>query len=243
MLLVGGIAALTALGWLYTLDLAADMAAMRAAMPDMPMRPWGVPELAGTFVMWAVMMVAMMLPSATPAILMYARMRHPRTARLRRVTLFVGGYLAAWTLFSAGATLLQWGLHEAALLSQAMAVDSRWALGGTLLAAGLYQLSPWKYACLRHCQSPLGFFFGHWRDGALGSLRMGIDHGLYCVGCCWLLMLLLFVVGIMNLLWVAGLAVYVLLEKLVPGERVFAGLTGAALTGGGLVVLLVPLLD
>lgn len=147
------------------------------------------------------------------------------------------GYLAAWTLFSVGATGVQWFLHDLALLTGAMAIESRRIAGLVLIGAGLYQWSPLKYACLRHCQSPLGFFFGHWRNGPAGTVRMGFEHGLYCVGCCWLLMLILFLVGVMNMAWVAAIAIYVLAEKVLPIGRRLAQASGGVAIGVGAVLL------
>lgn len=240
---------LAALAWAYTVHLAGQMAAMDgAALPmagdgaaamQMHLAPWGAADVATNFVMWAVMMVAMMLPSATPAILIFLRASAQRRDRgaLTPASLFMLGYLAGWTLFSAAATALQWLLHDLAYLSGGMAFDSRIAAGAVLVAAGIYQWSPLKYACLRHCQSPIGFLFGHWKDGLTGALRMGLHHGLYCVGCCWLLMLLLFVVGVMNLAWVAGIAVYVLAEKVIPVGPRLARAAGIAVTVWGVLLL------
>ena len=240
---------LAALAWAYTVHLAGQMAAMD--MGDMPMpmdgeammqmhaARWSAADVVTNFVMWAVMMVAMMLPSATPAILIFLRASAQRQDRgaLTPASLFVLGYLVSWGAFSAAATVLQWLLHDFAYLSGSMAFDSRIAAGAVLVAAGIYQWSPLKYACLRHCQSPIGFLFGHWRDGLAGALRMGLHHGLYCVGCCWLLMLLLFVVGVMNLAWVAGIAVYVLAEKVFPVGPRLARATGIAVTLWGVLLL------
>ena len=172
-------------------------------------------------VMWWVMMIAMMLPSAAPMILLYARVaRHNSKAQQGAAVLvptaaFLVGYLLSWLAFSAAATLLQWSLEQLGLVHGMMMWSNNRALSGAfLLAAGAYQLSPLKYVCLDHCRSPVSYLTAHWRKGQLGALRMGVDHGLYCVGCCWFLMLLLFVGGIMNLVWIAGLAIFVLLEKL-----------------------------
>jgi predicted metal-binding membrane protein len=252
----GAIAVLAALAWSYTVHLAdvmsttdpacqmsaADMArAVHVGMPmPVPAAPWGITDITTHFVMWAVMMVAMMLPSAAPAILIFLRAaaQHPAGRAVTPAALFVCGYLACWTLFSAAATALQWVLHDFAYLAGNMAFDSRLAAGAALIAAGVYQWSPLKYDCLRHCQSPIGFLFGHWKDGLAGAFEMGLRHGVYCVGCCWLLMLLLFAVGVMNLLWVAGLAIYVLAEKVVPVGPRLARATGlVAIVWGGLLLV------
>jgi predicted metal-binding membrane protein len=190
--------------------------------------------------MWAVMMVAMMSPSAAPAILLFDRMSRQRRAAGHPATptaVFVAGYFAIWTLFSAGAALLQLFLHRALLLTPTGASVSRTLAAGLLIAAGLYQWSPLKQACLSVCQSPLGLFTARWREGAGGAFRMGLFHGLKCVGCCWLVMLLLFVAGVMNLLWVAALAVVVLLERIAPSSRLPARLAGTMFLAVGVWML------
>ncbi len=189
-----------------------EMAAMATLQPWTPMDAWLM------FLMWAVMMVAMMLPSASPMILLYQRIAHQKMSRPRlAVSLFTSGYLLIWTGFSAAATALQWALRETGLVSDMM-VSSSGLLSGTLLiAAGLYQLSDWKETCLEQCQAPFTFIMQHWRGGLAGALKMGLQHGAFCLGCCWLLMTLLFVGGVMNLLWIALLALFVLVEKLLPG--------------------------
>jgi predicted metal-binding membrane protein len=197
----------------------------------MVMPPRGTTELLLLFAMWWVMMVGMMLPGVSPVILTFATVNRNRAARGEPYVpsaLFTAGYLLAWVGFSLAATLVQEGLERAALLSPMdMTTNSR-LLGGLLfLAAGLYQFTPVKLACLRLCRSPLDFVVNHWRDGPGGALRMGLTHGLYCLGCCWVLMLLLFVGGVMNLLWVSFLGVVVLVEKLSAGP--WMGRIGGAL--------------
>ncbi len=222
VVIVAALAGIVALAWLYLLLSAADMQTSMAGMDrTMAMPPKGTVELLLLFAMWWVMMVGMMLPSAAPVVLTFANVNRNRRARDEPyvpTALFAAGYLLAWGGFSVAATLVQWALERATLLSPMdMTTNSR-LLGGLLfLAAGLYQFTPAKLACLRSCRSPLDFVLNHWRDGSVGALRMGTAHGLYCLGCCWILMLLLFVGGVMNLLWVAALAVVVLIEKLVPG--------------------------
>ena len=215
---------LAALAWWYTLDMAGRMSQSMGSMVTLGAHRMvlGPTDVVITFAMWALMMVAMMLPAATPAVLIHAAAQRQRQGRgvLTRTGLFVLGYVAAWTLFSVVATGLQWLLYDLALLTGAMAIESRLIAGVVLVGVGLYQWSPLKYACLSHCQSPIGFFFGHWRDDPAGIFGMGLRHGLYCVGCCWLLMLILFLVGVMNMVWVAGIALYVLAEKALPvGKR------------------------
>jgi predicted metal-binding membrane protein len=202
--------------------------AVAVPMPGMEM----MLGVALPFMMWLVMMAAMMLPSATPAILLYGTLVRQHAARgsaLPAVWLFVGGYLLAWSAFSLAAALLQALLHHAALLDPMMASSSRPLSAALLAAAGVYQLSPLKERCLGKCRAPLPFFLTHWRAGNAGALRMGMRHGLYCVGCCAMLMLLLFAVGVMNLAWVATIAALVLVEKLLPAGRVTARAAGAVL--------------
>jgi len=231
------------LSWLYLLSLAEGMTGGMGEMADMAMggmaiqRHWTWLDAWLMFLMWAVMMVAMMLPSAGPMILLYQRiafqkMRQPR----RAVALFAAGYLLVWTAFSAVATTAQWALRELGLVSDMMVSSSAMLSGTLLLAAGVYQLSPLKRACLHHCQAPFAFVMQHWRGGPAGALAMGLHHGAFCLGCCWLVMALLFVGGVMNLLWIALLALFVLLEKVLPGSWLSRG-AGVALTLAGGVLL------
>lgn len=216
--IVAALAGIVALAWLYLFLAAADMTEAMAGMDrTMVMPPKGAVDLLLLFAMWCVMMTGMMLPSVAPVILTFATVNRNRRARSEPyvpAALFTAGYLLAWVGFSLAATLAQWALERATLLSPMdMTIGSR-LLGGLLfLAAGLYQFTPVKLACLSFCRSPLDFVVNHWRDGPGGALRMGVTHGLYCLGCCWILMLLLFVGGVMNLLWVAALAGVVLVEK------------------------------
>ena len=151
--------------------------------------------------------------------------------------MFALGYVAVWAGFSAFATLAQWGLHQAALLSPMMATTSSRLAAAIVIAAGVYQLTPLKRACLTHCQTPMGFLMSHWRDGTAGAFRMGLQHGLYCVGCCWVLMCVLFAVGVMNLVWVAVLTAFILVEKLGLGGVHVSRIGGALLIGTGAVML------
>lgn len=217
-----------------------------AGMAAMAMQPaaWGSGYALLMFFMWWIMMVAMMLPGAAPMILLYAmvaRKRVKENPHLRTVV-FALSYLLVWAGFSMVATTAQWGLERSGLVSSMMASTSA-VLGGTILiAAGLWQLTPIKQACLRHCRSPIFFIAHHWRPGVGGAFRMGLEHGAYCTGCCWFLMALLFVGGVMNLLWIGGLALFVLLEKVVPAGHAVARasgvllvLAGSALAAGTLV--------
>ncbi len=188
--------------------------------------PWTAAQFALTLAMWWVMMVAMMLPSAAPVILLYARAAG--TARPPTES-FALGYLLIWGFFSLLATLAQWRLALAALLSpMAMATSSRALVAALLIAAGAYQISPWKDACLRQCRNPAQFLSRYYRPGRTGALRMGMIHGGWCVGCCWLLMALLFAGGVMNLTWIAALTLLVALEKLLPWSRAVSVMAGLA---------------
>jgi predicted metal-binding membrane protein len=192
------------------------------------------------FFMWWAMMVAMMLPSAAPMILLFAtvnRKQRARAAPFVPTGIFAGAYLVTWGGFSLVAVGLQWTLQQLTGLSPAMASTSSVLGGLLLLAAGLYQLTPIKQACLRHCRHPTTFLASHWRRGIAGAVRMGLEHGAYCVGCCWFLMGLLFVGGVMNLKWIAGLALLVLLEKTIPAGHWLGYATGVTLAGWGLIVL------
>jgi predicted metal-binding membrane protein len=208
-----------------------------------PMRPatWDAGYALVMLAMWWIMMVAMMLPSATPMILLFAAIqrREQRCGGPYVPTSVFGlGYLACWAGFSLAAVLAQWGLARLALLSPMLMTTST-ALAGTLLvAAGLYQLSPLKLACLVHCRSPAHFIVAHWRPGVLGALHMGLAHGAFCVGCCWFLMVLLFVGGVMNLYWIVAIAGLVLLEKTVPAGHWLAQATGVVLAVWGAWLLL-----
>jgi predicted metal-binding membrane protein len=194
------------------------------------------------FLMWWVMMVAMMTPSAAPVLLLFTAVKKTgaEAAQAARLSLlFLSGYLLAWGGFSALATALQWALEVWGLSSgPMMTLSSRLIAGGVLAAAGLYQLTPLKQACLEHCKSPAQFLSRHARPGAAGALATGMHHGAYCLGCCWGLMALLFVGGIMNLYWIAGLALYVLAEKLLPGGLWFSRITGWLLVLAGTLVMI-----
>jgi predicted metal-binding membrane protein len=240
------LAVLTVLAWLYLVGMARHMAEMDAhaamgmAMPRM--EPWHVGEVAMLFAMWAVMMVGMMLPSAAPMILVFTTVNRRRAAErhpLARTGTFVLGYVIVWTAFSALAAVAQATLHSAALLSPMMISTSPYLGGALLIAAGVFQWTPLKYACLTTCRSPLSFLMTEWREGLRGALVMGLRHGVYCVGCCWMLMALLFVAGVMNLLWVAALALLVLFEKVLPGGAWIGRAAGVVLVVAGVAVMVV----
>lgn len=237
--------AITALAWGYLFYLDRQMSpamepgAMMAGMDMSMAMSWTAADVLVAFGMWVVMMIGMMVPSAAPVMLVFAG-AHARRGRqwLPLIVLFFGlSYVAVWVGFSACAALTQWALHRAALLSPMTAISSAQAGAGILIAVGVYQLTPFKRACLMHCQSPLGFLVTHWRDGRLGALQMGMRHGAYCLGCCWALMGILFVVGVMNLLWVTGLTLFVLLEKLGPAGPMLARVAGVAMMIVGTLLL------
>lgn len=230
---VAGLLALAALAWLYLVRLGREMADM-AAMGMVSTEPWTAADAGLAAIMWAVMMVAMMLPAAAPMILVFAtvnrrRRESPGPGPYVNTTLFVLAYLAVWSAFSVAAALVQWGLHSAALLSEDAMQAAPFAGAVLLAAAGIYQLTPLKYACLARCQTPLGFLLSEWRDGTRGAVVMGLRHGLFCLGCCWMLMALLLVGGVMNLAWVAAISGFVLIEKVLPAGRLVSAGSGAAL--------------
>jgi predicted metal-binding membrane protein len=214
-----------------------DMAEM--ALPA-AFAPWGAADFALNLAIWWVMMPAMMLPSAAPMILTFAAVNRQKRARGQPFVptiVFTSGYLAVWVLFGTAATLADWGLERAALLLPATQSLVSSLGGGLAVVAGLYQLTPLKSVCLAHCRSPLAFVLNHWREGRAGALRMGLAHGLYCLGCCWLLMALLFAAGLMSLLWMAAIAVFVLLEKLLPAGLWIARIAGVLLLGVGIYLI------
>jgi predicted metal-binding membrane protein len=209
-----------------------------------PAPAWSLSYWLIVFFMWAAMMVAMMLPSASPMVLLYARVArhaeaqgHDLRARAA-IPAFASGYLAIWILFSLLAVIVQWGLERLGAMSAMMSVSAGVLSGGLLIAAGLYQLTPLKAACLTHCRAPASFLAAHWRKGMGGAWRMGFVHGLYCVGCCAVLMALLFVGGVMNLIWIAGLTLLVAIEKLAPFGAAAVKTVGAILIAGGVALVL-----
>ncbi len=260
---LAGLIGITVLAWLYLIWMARGMGDMggmsggsmsdmsgggRSGMPAGDMAGMAMPALGAwsasyavlMFLMWTIMMVGMMLPSAAPMILLYDRVRERQEAKgasLAGTGVFALGYLAAWALFSLGATAAQWALEQAALLSPMMVSASPWLGGGLLILAGLYQWTSLKNVCLVHCRSPITFLAHHWRPGRVGAFRMGLHHGLYCVGCCWVLMALLFVFGVMNLLWIAALAVFVLLEKVLPRGDLVGRASGGLMIAAGLLLI------
>ena len=215
----------TAVSWWLMARSAAVMSAMQGdavmlALARAMMAPEAtVPYLAASALMWIVMMAAMMTPAALPITLVFLRLDRERGATRPGSGLsFAAGYLAAWFGFALVATLVQWLLHRAALLHGMMMVAGPVLAGATLLGAGIFQLTPFKQACLAHCRTPMGFLLGHWRPGSDGAFRMGLHHGLYCLGCCWALMLIMFAAGVMSVTAMAVLTVFILAERVLPGR-------------------------
>jgi len=244
---VGALLLVTTLAWAWLLagaGMGMDAFEMtRHSLMRMPWTepaPWSAPYALLMTSMWWIMMIAMMLPAATPMILLAAalnRRADPASPPFGGVAAFTGGYLLAWGAFSVAAATLQWWLAQSGLLNAMLVSTSERFAGGVLMVAGLWQFSPWKAACLRHCRSPVQFLTRHRRPGQLGGLVMGVHHGLHCLGCCWFLMMLLFVGGVMNLYWIIGLAAYVWLEKAMPGGPWVSRVVGVVLIAWGTVLL------
>ena len=221
-------------------------AGMQMDMPEMGMKPipWSFQHFLIIILMWWVMMIAMMLPSASPMLLLYVRvMQHAQKNTVSQkfvpTAYFVAGYLLIWLLFSLLATLLQWRLEQQDLLSMNLISSNRWISGGLLIAAGVYQFSPLKTACLKFCRSPAQFIANYMQKGRLGALKMGLRHGWFCLGCCWGLMLLLFVGGVMNLFWIVALSVFVLIEKVYSKARGLTHLLSISLIFWGLAIIII----
>jgi predicted metal-binding membrane protein len=234
-IVAAGLLGVIALAWAYVLA--------GAGMDVTALRPMAWTPVYGLLVilMWWIMMAAMMLPSAAPMILLFAavnRKQRERGASHVPTGAFLLGYLLVWCGFSLVAAGVQWGLARLALLSPMMATTSVVVGGVLLLAAGLYQVTPLKQACLRKCRSPFAFVSRHWRPGTKGAVRMGVEHGAFCLGCCWVLMALLFYGGVMNPYWIIGIAIFVLIEKTFPAGRWLGSVAGVALIlwGGALIV-------
>jgi predicted metal-binding membrane protein len=246
---VAALIAVIAMAWLWILlGAGTGMSAMDTILEPNPdrmasmMAPalWTLGYAGIMFTMWWVMMAAMMLPSAAPILLLFARVNRKEKSAGRPFIptgIFAAGYLVAWGAFGALATGLQWALERLGLLSSMMATTSHWLGGAILLAAGVWQLTPIKGICLRHCRSPMGFLVQSWRPGRRGAFRMGLEHGSFCLGCCWFLMGLLFFGGIMNLFWIIGLAAFVLLEKTVPMGSWIGRIVGVGVGAWGVLLL------
>ena len=227
--------------WIYLFIMIEDMSTI-PGMATMMMYPqtFKSMQFVGLFLMWAVMMAAMMLTTAAPMVCAYAGMQGADRARgtgWLPVFAFAGGYVLAWAGFSLAAAGVQAGLTDLAIMSPMM-MKATGPLGGAILVvAGLYQFSPVKHACLRQCRTPISFLMTQWRLGSWGALGMGWRHGLFCVGCCWALMGLLFIVGVMNAAWIIAITIYVLVEKIVPSGETLSKITGAVMVGMGLWII------
>jgi predicted metal-binding membrane protein len=252
LIVIAALAGITLMAWGYMAHEAHAMnltgvcccAGMKMSGPDTG--PWSAATLPPLFLMWTEMMVAMMIPSAAPMILTFAavqRKRRDREEPFVPTGVFLLGYLAAWTGFSALAAIAQWILHAKTLLSPMMVSTSPILGGALLLTAGIFQWTPWKHVCLRHCHSPLSFLLSDWREGKWGAFRMGLKHGAYCTGCCWMLMALLFVAGVMNLWWIVVIAAFVLLEKILPKGLFVGKAAGVLLALWGIWLMLRPVVQ
>ena len=236
------LALITLLCWAWIVLMARDMYGSMLGPAAWMMTPvWDGPHLVLLWAMWAVMMAAMMLPSASPILLVYAGAVRNRTYEPRatlQVYALAAGYLTVWATFSIGATVLQRIFAALLLLTPMMEPATPVAGAFVLLVAGGYQMTPLKRVCLRACRSPLSFLTRHWRPGRAGAFRMGVEHGIHCLGCCWALMLLLFAGGVMNLLVIAALTVWVIVEKLAPFGEQGARMSGALLiaTAGWMLI-------
>lgn len=253
-IVMAGLAVVVVLSAIYTVlgvgmpMSAISMTRMAIEMPGMMMASaeWTPGYAFLVFLMWWVMMIAMMVPSAAAMVLLYANLVRKNKKADRpyaSVTVFLSGYLIVWGGFSLFATALQWSLVSIGQMSGMMEVTYAPVAAALLVAAGLYQVSPLKQACLRHCQNPVIFFMHNWKYGTLGALRMGIQNGWFCLGCCWVLMALLFVGGVMNLLWIAAIALFVGLEKLAADRPWLSRLSSIVLISGGLVLVMGSWLD
>jgi predicted metal-binding membrane protein len=224
-------------GWLLLLWGSVDMASPVMQLM-MPLSAWSLANWGAVFSMWTVMMAAMMLPSAAPMVLTFAVLSRKRNERLRAF-FFFSGYLALWAAFSGAATIIQWGLQSLGWITPMIVSKSVGLSAVLLLIAGIFQFSPLKQTCLRACRSPLGFLLSDWQDGLAGAWRMGARHGRYCLGCCWAMMMLLFVGGAMNLPWIVALAALVAIEKLAVRGELIAQVLGGVMIGSGIIRLII----
>ncbi|HEY2574070.1 MAG TPA: DUF2182 domain-containing protein [Verrucomicrobiaceae bacterium] len=242
VIVIAVLAGIAVLAWVYMIREANAMehtgvcCCMGMAMSGPDVRPWSEAEIVPLFLMWAEMMVAMMIPSAAPMILTFAlinRKRREKEQPFVPTGMFLLGYLLVWSVFSFAAAVAQWALHGVALLTPMMVSSSPFFGGALLIIAGIFQWTSWKRSCLKHCRSPLQFLLGDWHEGWGGALMMGIKHGAFCAGCCWMLMALLFVAGVMNILWVAAITILVLLEKVAPQQWRLGDVAGVLLVAWG----------
>lgn len=235
--LATAILVLSVLGWLFLAWIAVDMSQPFAQLTMPHSSHWSLASVLAIWTMWAVMMAAMMLPSALPMVLTFVDLSG-RSAEPARGRSFVAAYLLVWLAFSAGATAVQWALQALGWINLMIVSTSLVLTALLLLLAGVYQFSRLKQVCLSGCRTPIGFLLGEWRAGQCGAFVMGLRHGLLCVGCCWAMMALLFVGGVMNLAWIAALSMAVAIEKLAPGGERLASALGLGLIAAGLIKLL-----
>jgi len=235
---------LCVLSWLYIIYLYNQMYPMNmdALFFAMPMTSkWSWTDFVLLFIMWFVMMIAMMTPSVTPLVLIFTLINRKRQQGQNPFVpsvYLLSGYFLIWAAFSLLATLLQWSLQQVSLLNPEMVTTNKILGGSILIFAGVFQFTSLKNTCLRTCQTPISFIHQHWKEGKSGALRMGIKNGIYCLGCCWILMLLLFVSGIMNILWIAIISLFVLTEKVLSSVKIISVIAGIALVAYGIIILL-----
>ena len=240
-IVTGGLFFVAAIGWAYMFYMAWAMENMHLVDMWMPplggMRIWTAWDLLMLFIMWFTMMIAMMTPTATPMVIIFTTVNRHKKLKKQSYSptfIFLAGYLFAWGVFSLIAAAIQWPLHGSDLLNPMMNSRSYLLSGGILIAAGIYQWTPMKDACLHQCRTPLGFLMAAWQNGHWGAFKMGMHHGIFCIGCCWALMAVLFAVGVMNILWVILITVFVLLEKVLPySPKRMRTITGLALIAWG----------
>ena len=243
-IVASGLFVIAVLAWLYTIYLYRQMIVMDmdALFFAMPMTPaWATLDFVLLFLMWFVMMIAMMTPSVAPLILIFAMVNRKRKQQQNpyvSTSYLLAGYFLVWAGFSLLATFLQWLLQQLSLLNPEMETTNKILGAIILITAGLFQFTPLKHRCLSYCRTPIDFINLNWKEGKQGALRMGIENGMYCLGCCWVLMILLFVSGIMNLLWIALIALFVLAEKVLPQAKWISYAAGIALISYGLIVLI-----
>jgi predicted metal-binding membrane protein len=241
-IVIAGLSAVIFIAAIYTINMAQSYGGMSVAMLQHQNHTgYSNDSFLNLFTMWTVMQIAMMSPTAVPMILMHAkveRSRHPEQSPVIATTLFFLGYIIVWVVFSAVFAIIQMVLQSSALLSPQMSSANPWLAGGILIAAGLFQFSKLKEVCLNECRSPVTYFMLEWREGNTGALLMGLKHGVHCVGCCWVLMALLFVAGVMNLLWMSLITVFVLIEKVMPKGDIFGRVGGVGMLIWGIFLIL-----
>ena len=241
-LLISSLSVVVLLAWFYLYRLYENMPDMQT-MTNMPMgiKPWTLLDFSMMLLMWVIMMIGMMVPTAMRSVMIYSQIVSKARSSGKSVAstyYFVSGYIVVWSLFSIAATVLQWFLESRALVSPMMVSTSSYLGAGLLISAGIYQLTPLKEVCLKHCQSPAEFIANNYKKGALGAFQIGFNHGAYCLGCCWVIMGLLFVGGVMNLLWILAISLFVLLEKLLPSELQYTRITSLIMIVSGFYYIL-----